>query len=94
MKKQSLVYVHGLLVHIRHELQRCGEIPTDAYREYDEQSVSQLSIHRSKGAHREAIGLLGEGILRTIDHQCDENELTRSDRSLPANVDDWELPDQ
>ncbi|WP_306053461.1 UPF0058 family protein [Natronococcus wangiae] len=94
MKKQSLVYMHGLLVQIRNELRDCGDVPADAYGEYDERNVSPMSVHRRKGAHGEAIGLLGEGILRTIAHQRDENELEKRERPLPSRVDGWELPDQ
>ncbi|MFC4439325.1 MULTISPECIES: UPF0058 family protein [Natrialbaceae] len=94
MKKQSLVHVHGLLTQIRSELQNCGEVPGDAYRGYEERNVSPMSIHRGKDAHREAIDLLGDGILRTIDHQRDGNEPEKTDLSLPSGVDDWKFPDR
>lgn len=92
MNKQSLVYVHGLLAQIRQNLQRHGDVPSDVYREYDEQNVSPMSIHRRKGAHREAIGLLGTGIRRTITYQRGEDLRESESDDLPANVDDWELP--
>jgi hypothetical protein len=92
MKKQSLVYVHGLLAQIRRNLRQNGDVPADAYQEYDQQSVSPMSVHRRKGAHREAIGLLGKGIRRTIAHQRGGDSPESDSAGLPADVDDWELP--
>ena len=61
MRKQELVYVHGLLVGLRDFYQeRTGEpIPTS---EYDSMSVRPTSIHRGKAEHEAAVFALSEAM--------------------------------
>jgi hypothetical protein len=54
MRKQELVYLHGLLREVRdhYERESGNAIPTP---EYDACDVSPTAIHRSKGAQEEAV---------------------------------------
>lgn len=57
MRKQELVYLHGLLREVRDHYEReAGEpIPTPRYDAYD---VSPSAIHRSKDTQEEAVTTL------------------------------------
>ena len=61
MRKQELVYVHGLLVCLRDFYEeRTGEpIPTP---EYDAMEVTPASIHRGKAEHEAAVFALSEAL--------------------------------
>jgi len=54
MRKQELVYVHGLLVALRdfHEERTGQSIPVP---EYDAMAVRPTSIHRGKAEHEAAV---------------------------------------
>ena len=76
MRKQELVYVHGLLVALREFYEeRTGEsVPAP---EYDAMDVRPTSIHRGKAEHEAAVFALSEAMaermgtsphrLRTVD---------------------------
>jgi len=61
MRKQELVYVHGLLVALRdfHEEQTGQSIPAP---EYDAMDVRPTSIHRGKAEHEAAVFALSEAL--------------------------------
>jgi hypothetical protein len=61
MRKQELVYVHGLLVGLRDFYEeRTGEpIPVP---EYDAMDVRPASIHRGKAEHEAAVFALSEAL--------------------------------
>ena len=61
MRKQELVYVHGLLVALRdfYEGQTGESIPVP---EYDAMDVRPTSIHRGKAEHEAAVFALAEGM--------------------------------
>ena len=61
MRKQELVYVHGLLVGLRDFYEeRTGEpVPTP---EYDAMAVRPTSIHRGKAEHEAAVFALSEAL--------------------------------
>lgn len=69
MKKQSLIQVHALLVCVRRELDRSGEVHDGQFDDYDQFGVTPTSIHRRKDDHSEAIQLLLDGIHETADGQ-------------------------
>lgn len=61
MRKQELVYVHGLLVGLRefHEERTGQPIPVP---EYDSMDVRPTSIHRGKAEHEAAVFALSEAL--------------------------------
>lgn len=61
MRKQELVYVHGLLLEVREFYEeRTGEaVPTT---EYDTMDVRPTSIHRGKAEHEAAVFALAEAL--------------------------------
>lgn len=66
MRKQELVYVHGLLVALRDFYEgRTGEsIPAP---EYDAMDVRPTSIHRGKAEHEAAVFALSEAMAERMD---------------------------
>jgi hypothetical protein len=65
MRKQELVYVHGLLVCLRD----CYEARTDESidtPEYDAMAIRPTSIHRGKGDHEAAVFALSEALAGQI----------------------------
>lgn len=70
MKKQELVYVHGLLAGLRdfYEGQTGESVPTP---EYDAMSVRPTSIHRGKAEHEAAVFALSGALaerMGTLQH--------------------------
>jgi hypothetical protein len=65
MRKQELVYVHGLLLGVREFYEeRTGEaIPTP---EYDAMNVRPTSIHRGKAEHEAAVFALAETLAEAM----------------------------
>jgi hypothetical protein len=61
MKRQELVHVHALLWEVRGYLETTELVSTDAFRNYDAQSVRPPHIHRQKTDHQRAISLLFDG---------------------------------
>ena len=61
MRKQELVYVHGLLLGVRefYEERTGRAIPTP---EYDAMDVRPTSIHRGKAEHEAAVFALAEAL--------------------------------
>lgn len=66
MRKQELVYLHGLLREVRDYYEReTGEaVPTP---QYDACDVSPSAIHRSKGAQEEAVTTLLEELTEAME---------------------------
>ena len=66
MRKQELVYVHGLLVGVREFYEeRTGEsVPAP---EYDAMAVRPTSIHRGKAEHEAAVFALAEALAARMD---------------------------
>ena len=61
MRKQELVYVHGLLIGVRDFYEeRTGE--SIAAPEYDAMDVRPTSIHRGKAEHEAAVFALAEAL--------------------------------
>jgi hypothetical protein len=65
MRKQELVYVHGLLLGV-HEFyeERTGEAVSIP--EYDAMDVRPTSIHRGKAEHEAAVFALSEALAEQI----------------------------
>jgi hypothetical protein len=68
MRKQELVYLHGLLREVRDYYEReAGEpVPTP---EYDACDVSASAIHRSKAAQEEAVTTLLSELAEAMEHR-------------------------
>ncbi|WP_254829876.1 UPF0058 family protein [Haloglomus salinum] len=68
MRKQELVYLHGLLREVRDYYEReAGEpVPTP---EYDACDVSSSAIHRSKRAQEEAVTTLLAELTEAMEHR-------------------------
>lgn len=65
MRKQELVYVHGLLAELREFYEQQGHEPIEAL-EYDAMDVKPTSIHKGKPEHEAAVfalaGAMAEGM--------------------------------
>lgn len=66
MRSQELIHFHALLLEVREDLERSGEVPPGAFAAYDAQPVRPAHVHRRKEAHKEGIDLLLRGIERSI----------------------------
>lgn len=78
MRKQGLLHVHALLHRIRTELQERGDVPADAYAEYDAHGVFPPHLHHRKTEHENAVEYLLTGIDRTIECQSNDNDTRRA----------------
>jgi hypothetical protein len=72
MKKQELVYMHGLLVEVREYYERVSGATVDTP-EYDACQVRPTGIHRSKPAHEEAVTTLAREL---TDAMADRQQMT------------------
>lgn len=61
MRKQELVYVHGLLAELREFYEQASGEPIPAP-EYDAMDVKPTSIHRGKPEHEEAVFALASAM--------------------------------
>lgn len=66
MKSQELIHFHALLLEVRSDLERREDVPPDAFAAYDAESIRPSHIHRPKEAHERAVGLLLDGIERSL----------------------------
>lgn len=66
MRKQSLIHLHALCLHVRHELEATEPIPPTAFSAYNSYGVGPAEIHRKKDKHHEALGHLLDGIETAI----------------------------
>jgi hypothetical protein len=76
MRKQELVYLHGLLIQLRdyYEQETDETVPTPGY---DACAVSPSAIHRSKAAQEEAVQTL----------LAELTEAMGESRQVPADAD-------
>lgn len=66
MKKRELIYLHSLLVEVRRDLEARGDLPAEAFDDYEALGVGATSVHRTKGEHREAVVCLLEGLTAAL----------------------------
>lgn len=67
MRKQELVQLHALCDAVRTYLETRRDVPSEAFRAYDEDHVSPTALHRPKRAHQESLGRLLEGLVAAVD---------------------------
>lgn len=66
MQSQELKQIHALLYEVREHLEKEDAVPSDAFTDYDSQPIRPSHVHQSKDAHMNAIGLILNGIKRTL----------------------------
>ncbi|WIV68273.1 UPF0058 family protein [Natrialbaceae archaeon AArc-T1-2] len=77
MRSQECVQLHALLQLLREHVEEHHHVG-DAFDAYDRQPVRPVHVHRSKDDHRQAIGLLLEGIGDVIDERSREAPAVRA----------------
>ena len=63
---QEFIHLHALLLEVRAYLEQEGNVPYGAFDSYDAQPVRPSHIHRQKGAHKNAIDLLLDGLEQSV----------------------------
>lgn len=74
MRKQESVHLHALLLEIASHLDERPESPPIDLGEYYDLGVGPSSIHRSKGAHEEAIQLLAGAVGASLRREADQGQ--------------------
>ena len=69
MKKDDHLRMHALLYQVRVYLEDTHAAPEGAFRIYDALGVQPHHVHRDRGSHYRAIGLLGETISKIVSPQ-------------------------
>jgi len=80
MRKIEHIYLHALFAEIRRTLEESGTVPSDAFTAYDANDVDPAAIHCRKSDHKEALDLLADGVLATVEanQQTDSTQRTRA----------------
>jgi len=66
MKSQELKQIHALLYEVRKHLMAEGEIPPNAFVNYDSQPIRPSHVHQLKDTHKNGICLILTGIECTL----------------------------
>lgn len=66
MKSQELKQIHALLYEVRTHLENEGDVPPNAFVNYDSQPIRPSHVHQSKDAHKIGISLILTGIECTL----------------------------
>jgi hypothetical protein len=67
MRKQELVQLHALCDAVRTYLETRRDVPSEAFRAYDEDHVSPTALHCPKRVHEESLGRLLDGLVTAVD---------------------------
>ena len=71
MRHDELLNLHALLREIRADMERHGDIASDAFAAYDHLPTRPMHLHRRKREHKRAVRLLLWGIVRSIETESD-----------------------
>lgn len=71
MKKQELIHLHSLLAQVQQHYEAESESIVQ-HDEYTTLGVTPTSIHKSKGAHKDAVFALADGLTTDMVEVSDE----------------------